>query len=79
VSAGGKLKKAGRVRLQIELEPTADVLSALASQRHAGQTVVGFAAEHGAETLAEARRKLERKGLDAVVANDVSRPDSGFE
>jgi phosphopantothenoylcysteine decarboxylase/phosphopantothenate--cysteine ligase len=55
------------------------VLSGLAARRRAGQTLVGFAAEHGAHTLDYAREKLQRKGLDAVVANDVSRADSGFE
>jgi phosphopantothenoylcysteine decarboxylase/phosphopantothenate--cysteine ligase len=74
-----KIKKAGRERLTLELEATTDVLSALAARRHAGQTLVGFAAEHGPEAVAYARGKLEQKGLDAVVANDVSRSDAGFE
>jgi phosphopantothenoylcysteine decarboxylase/phosphopantothenate--cysteine ligase len=77
--AEGKLKKAGRERLQVELEATPDVLSALAARRTADQTLVGFAAEHGAQMLPYARRKLETKGLDAVVANDVSATDSGFD
>ena len=38
-----------------------------------GQTLVGFAAEHGAEAIERAREKLERKGVDAIVFNDVSR------
>jgi phosphopantothenoylcysteine decarboxylase/phosphopantothenate--cysteine ligase len=78
-TSSGKLKKGARQRLSIELEPTTDVLSSLAARRRPGQTLVGFAAEHGARTLAEARKKLQRKGLDAVVANDVSRRGSGFE
>jgi phosphopantothenoylcysteine decarboxylase/phosphopantothenate--cysteine ligase len=41
--------------------------------------VVGFAAEHGPDAVASARRKRERKGLDAVVVNDISRSDIGFE
>ena len=77
--AATKLKKAGRERLTLELESTPDVLSALAARRHAGQTLVGFAAEHGPEAVSYARGKLEQKGLDAVVANDVSRSDAGFE
>jgi phosphopantothenoylcysteine decarboxylase / phosphopantothenate---cysteine ligase len=40
---------------------------------------VGFAAEHGANAVEYGRGKLERKGLDAVVVNDISRPDIGFE
>ena len=42
-----KISKSGRDGLTVELEPTADVLAALASERRPGQTVVGFAAEHG--------------------------------
>jgi phosphopantothenoylcysteine decarboxylase / phosphopantothenate---cysteine ligase len=75
----GKLKKAGREHLRLELEPTADVLSALAARRSPGQTLVGFAAEHGAGAVAYGRGKLTAKGLDAVVVNDISRSDIGFE
>ncbi len=41
--------------------------------------MVGFAAEHGGEPLAEARRKLRDKGADAIVLNDVSGTGIGFE
>jgi phosphopantothenoylcysteine decarboxylase/phosphopantothenate--cysteine ligase len=76
----GKLKKeATGEELQLRLERTADVLSGLAARRRPGQVLVGFAAEHGEGALAHARRKLERKGLDAVVLNDVSRPGIGFD
>jgi phosphopantothenoylcysteine decarboxylase/phosphopantothenate--cysteine ligase len=78
-AADDKLKKAGRERLALDLEPTTDVLAALAARRRDGQTLVGFAAEHGADGIAEARAKLERKGLDAVVLNDISRPEIGFD
>ena len=44
-----------------------------------GQTLVGFAAEHGEGGVERARAKLERKGLDAVVVNDISRADIGFD
>ncbi|MDQ3648557.1 MAG: bifunctional phosphopantothenoylcysteine decarboxylase/phosphopantothenate--cysteine ligase CoaBC [Actinomycetota bacterium] len=74
-----KLKKAGSDGLRIELEPTEDVLAALSAARRPGQTLVGFAAEHGGEPLAEARRKLHDKGVDAVVLNDVSGEGIGFE
>lgn len=77
--AEGKLKKAGRERLELELEPTADVLSGLAARRRPGQTLVGFAAEHGADAVEHGRGKLRDKGLDAVVVNDISRADIGFE
>jgi phosphopantothenoylcysteine decarboxylase / phosphopantothenate---cysteine ligase len=74
-----KIKKAGRDRLSIELEPTTDVLAALAGARREGQTVVGFAAEHGPDAVAGAREKLTRKGLDAIVLNDVSDSRIGFD
>ena len=45
----------------------------------AGPDVVGFAAEHGPEGVERARAKLERKGLDAIVVNDISRADIGFD
>jgi phosphopantothenoylcysteine decarboxylase/phosphopantothenate--cysteine ligase len=63
----------------IELEPTADVLSALAARRRPGQLLIGFAAEHGAGAVQYGRGKLERKRLDAVVVNDVSTPGVGFD
>jgi phosphopantothenoylcysteine decarboxylase / phosphopantothenate---cysteine ligase len=77
--AAGKIKKDGRPELALSLEPTEDVLTALGARRRPGQTVVGFAAEHGADAVALGRGKLERKGLDAVVVNDISRADIGFE
>lgn len=63
----------------IELEPTVDVISALAASRRSGQVIVGFAAEHGDRALAYARAKLERKRVDAIVVNDVSQPGIGFD
>jgi phosphopantothenoylcysteine decarboxylase/phosphopantothenate--cysteine ligase len=78
-AAATKLKKEGREALELELEPTPDILSGLAAQRRAGQLLVGFAAEHGEGAVEYGRGKLERKGLDAVVVNDISRADIGFE
>jgi len=77
--ANGKIKKGERERLEIELKPTADVLRGLGAQRRAGQTLVGFAAEHGADAVEIACAKLAGKGLDALVVNDISRSDIGFE
>ncbi|HLH14900.1 MAG TPA: bifunctional phosphopantothenoylcysteine decarboxylase/phosphopantothenate--cysteine ligase CoaBC [Solirubrobacteraceae bacterium] len=77
--AAGKLKKSERERLQLVLEPTVDVLASLSARRRAGQTLVGFAAEHGDGALAYARGKLAEKRLDAIVVNDISRPDIGFD
>ncbi len=75
----GKIKKAGRERLSLELEPTSDVLKGLAANRRKDQTLVGFAAEHGQGGLEHARAKLECKNLDAVILNDISRAEIGFE
>ena len=66
-------------RWQVELEPTADVLAELGRRRTGQQVLVGFAAETTADGLARAREKLERKRIDLVVYNDVSRGDIGFE
>jgi phosphopantothenoylcysteine decarboxylase / phosphopantothenate---cysteine ligase len=63
----------------LELEPTADVLSALGADRREGRLLVGFAAETGEEGLERAREKLARKGADLFVLNDVSRSDIGFD
>jgi len=75
----GKLKKEGAATLALELERTDDVLSGLAATRLPGQTLVGFAAEHGAGALEAARAKLARKGLDAIVVNDVAQAGIGFD
>ncbi len=77
--AGGKIKKDGRDSLTIELESTVDVLRELSAARRPGQTLIGFAAEHGEGALEHARGKLERKGLDGVVLNDVSQPGIAFD
>jgi phosphopantothenoylcysteine decarboxylase/phosphopantothenate--cysteine ligase len=63
----------------LELEPTTDVLSALAERRREGQILVGFAAETGDAGLARARKKLVGKDADLFVFNDVSRTDIGFD
>lgn len=73
-----KLKKASIGRLVVEFEPVVDVLKAVAARKRSGQMVVGFAAEtHDLEPYA--RKKLESKNLDWIVANHVGGSDSGFE
>jgi phosphopantothenoylcysteine decarboxylase / phosphopantothenate---cysteine ligase len=64
---------------QVELVPTTDVLRELTARRVDGQVLVGFAAEHGEGGLERARSKLESKGLDLLVYNDVAREDIGFD
>jgi phosphopantothenoylcysteine decarboxylase/phosphopantothenate--cysteine ligase len=76
--ASTKLKKDQGVP-RLELEPTEDVLSALADSRRPDQVIVGFAAEHGEGAVELGRGKLERKRLDAVVVNDISRTGIGFD
>ena len=68
-----------REAMTVDLVATTDVLSEAAAMRREGQTIVGFAAEHGPEGVERARGKLERKKLDAIVVNDISRPDIGFD
>src|SRR5579875_643315 len=77
--AAHKLKKTEGPPSSVALEPTPDVITALAARRRPGQLIVGFAAEHGPGALEYGRDKLARKGLDAVVVNDVSQAGIGFD
>ncbi len=70
-----KLKKS-EMRPVIELEPNPDILTTIRPLKEQ-RTFVGFAAETG-DPLVEAQRKLVSKGLDLIVANDVTQPDAGF-
>jgi phosphopantothenoylcysteine decarboxylase/phosphopantothenate--cysteine ligase len=72
----GKRERGGAWSL--ELQPTADVLAGMAARRRAGQVLVGFAAEAGAD-VKRAEAKRVRKGVDLIVLNDVSRSDIGFD
>ncbi len=72
-----KVKKAGRERWPLELLPTEDVLRGVRLAQP-GLFIVGFAAETD-DVVARARHKLSDKALDAIFANPVGRPDSGFE
>jgi phosphopantothenoylcysteine decarboxylase/phosphopantothenate--cysteine ligase len=74
-----KLVRDEHERLTLEFEPTEDIVAAVAAGRRPDQTVVGFAAEHGEGAVERGRAKLSRKGLDAVVVNDISRTDIGFD
>jgi len=73
----GKIKR--QDSLKLNLQPTEDILAAIAAERGEGQIVVGFAAEHGGDAVARARAKLVRKGADLIVLNDVSDPTIGFD
>src|SRR5262247_3694863 len=74
-AASTKIK--GKHDLTLELTPNADILAEIGA-RHPSAFVVGFAAETH-DVAANARAKLERKGIDLLVANDVSQQGIGFE
>jgi len=72
-----KLHKADGIP-ELVLEPTNDILAELGRRRRPGQVLVGFAAEtHDVQERAAA--KLAAKGVDLMVANDVSAPGVGFD
>ncbi len=74
-SSREKIKKSTG-SLKVELVSTEDILEEI-SRRRGNQIVVGFAAETE-NLLAGARRKLQAKGLDLIVANDVTQEGAGF-
>lgn len=74
--AAQKLKKRGQASLSLELETAPDILAMLSAQR-TSQVLVGFAAETD-NVLSHAKDKLMGKGLDLIVANDVTREGAGF-
>jgi phosphopantothenoylcysteine decarboxylase/phosphopantothenate--cysteine ligase len=91
--AGNKMKKRDGIP-QIELEETEDILEAVSRRRSGGPAsqsdvtgrgvatqrpcvMVGFAAESHA-LMENAGEKLKSKGLDLIVANDISSEDAGF-
>ena len=76
LAADEKLRKADGAP-EVLLEPTTDILAELGRHKRAGQVLVGFAAETG-DVRSGAEDKLRRKGLDLIVANDVTAPGVGF-
>lgn len=75
-ASSGKLKKQAKTTATLDLEQTTDILSLLSAQRST-QLMVGFAAETD-DLLTHAKEKLAAKGLDLIVANDVTKPGAGF-
>ena len=73
--AAQKIKRTGP--LTLELEATVDILGEIVRQKES-QLVIGFAAETQ-NALENARTKLAKKSLDAIVVNDVSREGIGFD
>jgi phosphopantothenoylcysteine decarboxylase/phosphopantothenate--cysteine ligase len=78
-SAASKIEKADGP-LEMRLVRTVDILAELGRARGdaARPILIGFAAESG-DPVARGREKLRRKNIDLVVANDITRPDSGFD
>jgi len=74
--ASQKTHKQGRTNQTLDLERTTDILTSLSTQRST-QLMVGFAAETN-DVIAHAKRKLTAKGLDLIVANDVTIEGAGF-
>lgn len=75
-AAQEKIKRSGS--LTLELEPTPDILAEISSRRRPGQILIGFAAETQ-NALENGRAKLRKKGVDAIVVNDVSKAGIGFD
>jgi phosphopantothenoylcysteine decarboxylase/phosphopantothenate--cysteine ligase len=75
--ADQKLKKNDQT-VTFELERTPDILAQVSADRNNGMLVIGFAAETE-NLLANAESKLHSKSLDAIIANDVTRTDAGFD
>lgn len=77
-TADQKVKKGGRESWEVRLVRTPDISAAVGARKRSDQVLVAFAAE--TENLMEnAKRKLEAKNADLIVANDVSKEGSGFE
>ena len=76
-TAAAKIKKEGRETMTLELKKTPDILAEVAKNRTNGMLVVGFAAETN-DVIDYARSKMEKKGLDIVVANDITKEGAGF-
>jgi phosphopantothenoylcysteine decarboxylase / phosphopantothenate---cysteine ligase len=76
--AGAKIRREETPHLTLDLEPIPDLLATVGGEKGgAGVFRVGFAAE-GSDLDAKALEKMKKKGLQAIVANDISRKDVGF-
>jgi phosphopantothenoylcysteine decarboxylase/phosphopantothenate--cysteine ligase len=76
-AADAKIKKDGKDVMTLELKKTPDILSDVAGNRSDGLLVVGFAAETN-DVVEYARSKMKKKGLDLVIANDITKEGAGF-
>lgn len=72
-----KIKKTSEDTISITLTKNPDILKEISSKKKYGQTIIGFCAE--SQNLIEfAKNKIDKKGCDYLVANDISRKDIGF-
>ncbi|MDM7921674.1 MAG: bifunctional phosphopantothenoylcysteine decarboxylase/phosphopantothenate--cysteine ligase CoaBC [Pyrinomonadaceae bacterium] len=76
-AASTKIKKDGIETMTLELKKTPDILSEVSKRRKDGQLVIGFAAETN-DVVTYAKIKMGKKGLDLVVANDITKQGAGF-
>ena len=77
-AADQKIKKQGDDDLVLRLKQTPDVAAQVGRLKRPGQTLIGFAAETQ-DVLGNAEKKLRKKNLDMIVANDVTAPGAGFD
>jgi phosphopantothenoylcysteine decarboxylase/phosphopantothenate--cysteine ligase len=75
--ADAKIKKTNQDTLTLELEKTPDILSNVSQNRHENLLVIGFAAETN-DVVNYAKSKMEKKNLDLVIANDITKKGAGF-
>lgn len=76
--AGQKIKKANGEAMELKLVENPDVAAMVGSKKRPGQVLVAFAAE--TQNLSEnAAKKLDKKNVDFIVGNDVTRPGAGFD
>ena len=75
--ADAKIKKERKETLTLELEKTPDILANVSRKRTNGLIVVGFAAETN-DVIEYARSKMSKKGLDMIIANDITKEGAGF-
>ena len=76
-AADAKIKKDGNETMTLELSKTSDILADVSRNRTNGLLIVGFAAETN-DVVGYARSKMEKKGLDLIVANDITADGAGF-
>ena len=77
LSADLKIKKEENSELNIKLVKNPDILSEICKQKDKSQQVIGFCAESN-DVLDYAKTKIQKKGCDYLIANDISKQDTGF-